>query len=841
MSGQKLRIKYHPAKKEIVFSRVFSSKEIPITAESGSVLLKYSNQKGTFVLQNFGNTFFEDILEACDGERSVQLEVITTKRDYEDFEQMLEHFNETSDIKITATLLAELPDMDATYEAVKKHGEDSIDILDKSRKDFYNIGSNNDKVKACISRFSKEIKNAVKRIEEKIAILDKDTVNVCFSGPYSSGKSCLINALIGQSILPVAINPETAAMFRICSPLPDEHIKVCFHIEDADDSFSEIIWDQDSEMFSFISGPSENITRKEIQNVINDCKGKPQFEQVCNILTVLNENNNIGRTIEVYYPIALDNQHIQFTIYDTPGTDSNVYEHTSILKDALAEQTHSILVFVTYPNGISGSGNRTLLSYLNDAEQNAEKSMIDLGRSLFVINYADSLDDEQDFEKLQTAKITNRDLGNTNDGNSFSIRLSDKKLYFTSAKYGYVAAAAKRSALTKKDQRLLNSGTSRDICEPELGHYYRFNHCAASEIATERSNKQNIEAFQRAVEAKDYPEQLWIASGLFALNNAIVEYGEKYAAAVKAHSIIDSVDKALGGLQRNAQSIEHQNTKDIQQVNREIEDIRTAISDSIATARRKRELVDGNQIPESDAQELGLDARSVEQQRNDTIKKIEKILLSAPQRILKTLNNSYNPNETTFTQAKESDIRRIIMEAASDYINHYEEKRKDLLEAMRDGFIKDIQKSIRRNGKLSQAAKDYLVTIETPEVEPFQDAEKYSELLHRHKFEKRFLWVNKTFMDRKNYLKDLKSQLRKDVGKRADDFKKNYCESLTAILHKVEDEFNMNMETYSDTLRAKLEDKEAMEKIREKILSAAESLQQCQDRLNEVIWDETHD
>ena len=72
-------------------------------------------------------------------------------------------------------------------------------------------------------------------------------------------------------------------------------------------------------------------------------------------------------------------------------------------------------------------------------------------------------------------------------------------------------------------------------------------------------------------------------------------------------------------------------------------------------------------------------------------------------------------------------------------------------------------------------------------------------------------------------------------------FKKNYCESLTAILHKVEDEFNMNMETYSDTLRAKLEDKEAMEKIREKILSAAESLQQCQDRLNEVIWEETHD
>ena len=51
----------------------------------------------------------------------------------------------------------------------------------------------------------------------------------------------------------------------------------------------------------------------------------------------------------------------------------------------------------------------------------------------------------------------------------------------------------------------------------------------------------------------DLIRQIWVASGLYALEIEIREYGEKYASAVKAYSIIDGVDKALARLDRNLQ------------------------------------------------------------------------------------------------------------------------------------------------------------------------------------------------------------------------------------------------------------------------------------------------
>ena len=126
MNEQRLEMKYHPAKKEVRFKRFDSGKGIEIQGDSK--LKQYMNDHGNFVLQYQGNEFFEAIAGAFDGEEVVQVDVITTRLDYEDFKQMVEYYNksENSTIKITATLLAELPDMDATYREVKKHGEKSI-------------------------------------------------------------------------------------------------------------------------------------------------------------------------------------------------------------------------------------------------------------------------------------------------------------------------------------------------------------------------------------------------------------------------------------------------------------------------------------------------------------------------------------------------------------------------------------------------------------------------------------------------------------------------------------------------------------------------------------------
>ena len=76
-----------------------------------------------------------------------------------------------------------------------------------------------------------------------------------------------------------------------------------------------------------------------------------QHEQLYQILKKLNDIPNhpdadndeyVDGIIDVFFPIPLG-ENINFTFYDTPGTDSNSNEHLLVLQKALAaaDQLHS--------------------------------------------------------------------------------------------------------------------------------------------------------------------------------------------------------------------------------------------------------------------------------------------------------------------------------------------------------------------------------------------------------------------------------------------------------------------------------------------------------------------
>lgn len=845
MSKQVLQLKYHPAKKEIKFTLVNSGKKTPITGTSRSVLAKYINERGHFVLQDHGNQFFNDILEVFDGQRNVSLEVTTTKGDFEDFEQMIEFFNKTSDVKITATQLAELPDMNTAYEAIKKHGLDSIEILNVHRNQFYDVPTDNEHVKACIDNFAREINEVTKGIKEKINTLDQNTVNVCFSGPYSSGKSLLIDSLIGFDILPTDIRPETAAMFTIRSPKAGDNVKVIFHITDVEESYCEVVWNENEGAFIFAAGPVESQTRKTIQEVMNASVGKMRHEQLKDILKSLNESRFVERLIDVYFPISIDNDKAQFTIYDTPGTDSGISAHKSILIDALSEQTHSILVFVTYPQGLSGGGNRALLEYLSDIDHKEDKSTIDLGRSLFVINHADDLFNDEDFEKLRLGKISNKmdveDKKKTQEDGTITIKLSDKKLFFTSAKYAYPAIAVKNGVATKTDKKLLKAGSGM-LLDDEFGRYYRHDSCATSEFATNLLVQRSIEAFERAEENGDLAAQMWVASGMYALHAEIMAYGEKYASAVKAFSIIDGVDKALARLHKNATAIERQNSDDITAVEAEIKAIKDTITGGIENAKVGRELKSNSAIPDGVVEELRLNADAISTYVQSPVdRKVDDILLGAWQKagrwVAEKFDVEFNPEETKWDESKEDKIEDVVQEVLDDYIEYFKNKRKLLLEKLRDSFIADVRKAVMESGEISEDAKEYIIAIETPEIEEFTKKSEFGDLYRKKKKTKKVLWMDKEYLDRKAFLRDINTKLAVITGELADEYKTNYRESLNSMLKKVESEFTVNMEQYSLSLRAKLEDKDAMEKLKDKILAAVAELRRCQKTLDSGIWE----
>ena len=93
-----------------------------------------------------------------------------------------------------------------------------------------------------------------------------------------------------------------------------------------------------------------------------------------------------------------------------------------------------------------------------------------------------------------------------------------------------------------------------------MGFCYRQNRCATSEVATERMLKLCENALKTARKANDDNEIMVIASGLYALEREILEYGENMLLPSKAFAIIDSVDKALSKLSNQANSLRESNT-----------------------------------------------------------------------------------------------------------------------------------------------------------------------------------------------------------------------------------------------------------------------------------------
>lgn len=823
MNTQWLLMKYHPAKKEIEFHRYQGDKEIII--RNDSKLKQYMNKKGKFVLQDHGNSFFNDISSAFDGLKKVEIRVITTKMDYEDFEQMVEYYNEESTgCQFTTTLLAELPDMAQTFNEVKKYGEQAIAILDAHKQKLFEIPLDNEYVKRSAESFSKQIGDEIKDIQDKIDSLSDNNVSLCFTGVYSAGKSALINAILGYRILPEAVTSETAKMFRIYSPKENEkeneNVVIKFLIKNV---YTELEWNPTSQSFEFSRGPSESEVRTDIQKVLNEQKekGEQQHIQIRNILAHLNVKSEISPEITVIFPVSLDTEAVQFTIYDTPGSDSNYLEHQTVLNEALAEQTQSILVFVIHPEKLEGEGNNALLNYLKEAENKSSKTSIDLGRSLFVVNHSDGKK-AADREQLRSKEIKNKDDEN------FSIKLADKKLLFATAKFGYIAKAMMNQIATDEEEWDFEENcrgiTSRSPKNAN-GPCYRQNNFATSERATAAMRAKCEEALTVACDEEDKIKELYICSGLYALETEIITYGEKYAAAVKAYAIIDSIDKALNKLNNRANSLKENTQKEIAAIEHNISELKKTIETAIIDAYNSI-MPTGQTIPEDTKKKLGVNRESITQ---GLVGKTEI-------EIGKSLKGwFFGLGSVKVSDKHKETVRNIVRNSMKQFTTEFVQKRKILLEEQRDLFMKAIKNAISESGEISEEAKKWMLDIPKPEV-PTHDMAEFINTSYGNFINQRKVFFDT--LDKEGFITNVKQQLMKEAIAMSDKFCDDYKASLETVLAQIKAQFESNLDDYSLHMKALKENKAAMEQLGIKIADAANALKDCQAKLNNIIWKE---
>lgn len=823
MSKQKLVMKYHPAKKEVEFHRFQNGTEVPIRNDSR--LRYYMNMKGKFILQDFGNTFFDDIAKAFDGLKSVDIDVITTRLDYEDFVQMTEYYNEGSNCKMNPALLAELPDMNKTFLMVQKYGEEVVSLLHAYRQKMFDVPLENENVKKSAQLFAGQIDEEIKNIEEKIYSLTDNNVSLCFSGVYSSGKSALINAILGYRILPENIKSETAKMFQISSPQNNEDVKIIFEIASV---YTELDWNEKTKCFEFVKAPSENPVREEIQKKINTIKeeGLRQHEQIKGLLDLLNTCPLISDFIQVKYPIPIDSKNVQFTIYDTPGTDSNHGAHQKVLTDALKAQRQSILIFVVKPDGLEGEGNDSLLNYLEKAEGES-KTSIDIDRSLFVINKADMV------TKACRETLQHQVIRKKNDDN-FSIKLADKKLFFTSALYAYLAKAVENGLANEDEKAYFTAGVQLVSNEAVPTSFcYRQNRCATSELSTEKMIKRCDEEFQKSKNEENITRGIEISSGLYALKNEIVTYGEKYASSVKAFAIIDSIDKVFTTLNGRADSLREINENEIDVIQKNIDELRKTITFAIEEVYNKITLPPNKALPEEIRKKLRIDKTTLE----DPVIGLGHVKMRLDKEIKGWF---FGHGKVRYNENYKEKINSIIEKTVSDFTDQFFTQRKMLLEERRDVFMDAVKKAIDENGNISESAKKVFQDIPEPKISKPKASTDWGDIYNSHKRIENTLWFKKWFiqenLDKESFMREIDESLTSMASKMVDDYGNDYRNALETLLMQIKTIFESNLELYSINMKGMIEDKESMKKLGDKISETASALGTYQHSFDELIW-----
>ena len=819
MNESKLEMYYHPAKKEVKFKRYQNETEV----EVGKSLTHYmNNERGKFILQNCGKKFFSDIENAFNGEEVVKIKAITTNLDFDDFKQMVEYYNENNKNKKFRIELLEqeekLMDMEEAFEKIKSYGEEVVKILKNRKLDIENNKGKYDNIKENTEHFMEIFDKEILTIESKIKSLYDNTVNICLTGAYSSGKSLLINAILGKNILPVSINSETNKMFEISSPKVNERISIDFKISDEN---SRISWFEEEKKFKFEEGPSENEIRKLIQNKLNKID---KIEQINEILSCLNNEEDISASIDFFikikFPVPIDNERIQYKIYDTPGTDSNVDKHKEVLKEALKEQTHSILMFVLTPDKKEGKANNDILKFIKNAEKE-NKSSIDLGRSIFIMNKIDTVNSDKDKEELKKSKIEEKEEEKENS--AISISLEDKKLFFTSASFCYATRIIKNSKEEIYEDIKKNYQVAKFRTLNLKEKYYKLNHIANSEYLTNKMINKCDNEFEKS---KDEIRKIEIASGVYALEEEIKSYGEKYSSSVKTFAIIDTIDKTLNTLSNEINLLMKENTKGIEEIDKEINELKKEFENILK--KKSEEYIEKIRNENNNkelAKKLFLDEDSIH----------EKLIEPGKKEIDKVLSGFRNAQKIFgLDMSKDGKDKKVISGLRSSqkrYMKNYKENRKKLLEKSREEFLEEIKYEVKQNQGITEEAKNYILDI--PEVGiPELETKNLDSIIVENT--KKFFAFE--FIDVNAVKNKYKENVRSQFSKLYDEYIEEYKKSLEVIISKIEKNFRDRIEIYSTTIKNKIEHKEKMENLGFEMREIVKEIEGKQKNLENIIW-----
>ena len=321
----------------------------------------------------------------------------------------------------------------------------------------------------------------------------------------SSGKSTLINALLGKKMMPSKNEACTATITEI--------------LDNDRESFEAVVYDQDE------------VVLREVSELTYD------------VMNELNDDENVYKISAKGNIPFLDAKSTALMLVDTPGPNNSQNQaHKNTTYRAINNDSNNLILYVLNGTQLSTNDDAALLSYVAEQIKKGGKQVRD--RFLFVINKMDGFNpEEEDIEKAILA--AKRYLA--------SYGIEDPQIFPCSA---YTALNIRTyldgvdiDNLTRSEGKMLPSA-ARDTL-PMIDKFIDFESMHLEQYSTLSPSAQRELDYKlsQAEQNGDTKEQALIHCGIYSIEAAITAYVKKYAKTKKIKDLVESFQEVLESTQ----------------------------------------------------------------------------------------------------------------------------------------------------------------------------------------------------------------------------------------------------------------------------------------------------
>lgn len=470
-----------------------------------------------------------------------------------------------------------------------------------------------------------------RRLQDAFDAVNNSVFPVNVIATMSSGKSTLINALLGNKLMPSKNEACTATITEILD-------------SDKDNGFSAIAYDGDGNII------------KEIPVLT--------YEE----MDVLNADEQITR-VEAQGDIPfLDSRSMALKLVDTPGpNNAQNQEHRNTTYRAINNNSNNLILYVLNATQLSTNDDAQLLKYVSDQIRTGGKQMRD--RFLFVVNKMDQFNpEEESIEKaIQSARRYLAQYG-----------IQDPQLFPCSA---FVALNIRTyfdnvdiDNLTRAEERKLPIAARDTLPMIDKLVGYKSMHLEQYSTLSPSAQQELDVRLQKAVERGDTKEQALIHSGICSIEAAIAAYVKKYAKTKKVKDLVETFDEVLESSKvlANAKALVASNKQAAEACVQRAAAVRQKIADGKEAAAFKQEIAKLDPMPaiEKKADDLAL---KVENESSEIFEFYPETITSRDEavRLINQFVKMSGNAMAEMTAEIESAISEKVVQAGNDLIQEY--------------------------------------------------------------------------------------------------------------------------------------------------------------------------